>query len=133
MIYETNRSAIKLSPTEEFVDWLNEADAKAMGDRHVPLTLEDAESQSSVYLIPWVDNREDAIEYVKSSFHALFELELAAWMPERTLWPKELSWELFDEFFFIVSSEMVFDALDTDIDFQRDDSSPYGKPGSVGS
>ena len=69
MIYEINRSAIKLVPTEDFVRWLNDAERKSSDDDDPePFGLDDICENCSVYLIPRMNEPEDSSAFLDERY-----------------------------------------------------------------
>jgi len=68
-----------------------------------------AHDESNVYLIPELDHYEESLEYLKENYQTFWEAELEAWVLDEEEWPKDLSWEKFQEFFHISIQSMVFD------------------------
>jgi hypothetical protein len=107
-MYSIDRQLVILKPKQPFLDWLNNVDKKN-------LSLEDVRSDCTVFLIPVVDNLDDAEKYVKSIFPDLFDLELSEWNVDEELWPNHRTIELFREWFDIYFHSTVIDTEEKEI------------------
>lgn len=97
-----NRHAVILVPTVACLDWV-----KSCPDFVDDSPLGQVEREPTVYLVP---EAKDAAEgYTRSHFKAMFEEELASWYTDPSLWPKDLSFKTFKEFFTIQTTSMVYD------------------------
>lgn len=101
-MHTINRSVLIIKPRIPFLDWVN-----ATGALDAPLTIDELMPEQSVYLIPEVN--EGGVEpYVRRYCKIIFENELGAWgVPD--LWPKKLTFELFEEWFHVEWGSEVFD------------------------
>ena len=89
-----NRWAILVKARQPYVDWANSLD-----DDGPTTTLEEARSNSTMYLVH---------EHEGASLHelidewyweALFDLELVSWMRDTSTWPDNRSADMFYEWF----------------------------------
>lgn len=105
-----NRAALLLRYKDPAVRWINDVDPNPLA---TPVTLEDVNSERTVYLISDEDaDSSDAVRnWVEVSFRALFESELEAWYTDPNLWPGPLSLELFDEWFAVECHSVVLDTV----------------------
>ena len=92
MICEVNRSAIVVIPKQSFIDWLHFV-----------------QEESTVYLIPVVEDRESLGRFLGKHCKAIFEEQLDAWITDDTLWPPDRSFELFSRWFAVSFHSMVYD------------------------
>ena len=97
-----NRYAVLLVPTDECVAWVN---CCPNDDR--PTTLEAAQREPTVYLIP--EGKADPETHIRRHYKAMFEEELNSWYTDPDLWPKNRTFKTFKEFFDVQVSTMVFD------------------------
>ncbi|HUU30090.1 MAG TPA: hypothetical protein VM123_19975 [archaeon] len=103
-----NRAAVVLQPTKLFLEWA----------RHNPegdpgLTLKELREDTSVYLIPDVDEAPET--YIERHYMEMFELELESWCTDESLWPEDLSFKAFKSFFNIRIHSIVFDLCEEPI------------------
>ena len=105
-----NRAALLLRYKAPAVRWINDVDPNPSA---TPVTLEDVNSERTVYLISDEDaDSADAVRnWVEVNFRALFENELEAWYTDPDLWPSPLSLELFDEWFAVECHSVVLDTV----------------------
>ena len=95
-----NRIAIVLIPTEACLDWVNSCGEDA-------LTLYDIQREPTVFLVP--EGKGEPEDQVRRYFRAMFVEELESWYTDPTLWPQDLSFGLFKEFFTVQVSSIVLD------------------------
>ena len=112
-----NRSAISIAFKQPFVDWINEADPIESPNE----TLEALNRDTNIYLIDEAEDADEAVRWVQENYMAIFQEELEAWYIDADLWPADLSYEHFCEFFEISFHGIVFDLgtgdLEEDIDY----------------
>ncbi|MDK4681186.1 hypothetical protein [Kingella negevensis] len=109
-MFFVDRSAVVLKPTQVFLDWLNGTD-----DNLPDLTLAQLRSNCSVFLVPVFDTPEEAISYFDERYKQIFVAELASWVAETELYPKDLSLENFWRFFELEVHDMVLDLEDAEL------------------
>ena len=89
-------------------EWINKTDPDH------PLSLEEIQHDSTVYLVPGFEdemNMEEAIEkYLKANYQGLFLQELSSWYQDPSVYPK-MTYPLFREWFEITIHTMVFDLV----------------------
>ncbi|MBI4842720.1 MAG: hypothetical protein HY809_00125 [Nitrospirae bacterium] len=106
-----NRAAIILRYKEPFIRWINESDP----DNPSPdITMESANEERTVYLISDTD-AETYEKWIKSNYESLFEDELYAWYIDETLWPKNRTKKMFDEWFEVECHSVLIDTVGGDI------------------
>jgi len=69
-----------------------------------------------VILLPVVDSDEQAESFIKDIFQDLFELELSSWIVVDEMWPENITYKMFLEWFDVEFHSMVFDSLIDDIE-----------------
>ncbi len=79
-------------------------DAKA-----ATVTAADLRHESTVYLIPDIDDYEQAKELLRDCFAVIFEHALAGWMIDETIWPANRTYEMFRRWFDVEINSMVID------------------------
>lgn len=122
MFYVVERSVIVLKPKQPFLDWINNTLASSS---ETLLDLSSIRIDCNSYLIPEVNEIEDGVSYVDEYFESFFQLELASWTEEETLWPQELSLKMFWEWFDVEISPTLIDMSGDDAsetDNENDDS-----------
>ena len=107
MAEHINRDAVVIFPKQPLLDWANTIfpDDKA----ECPKLM--AHDEANVYLIPETNNPEDALKEVKANFELFFEEELNNWCVDDNLWPKKLTWKMFNDWFHFSVQSMVIDVL----------------------
>ena len=63
--------------------------------------------EPTVYLVP--DAKDAPDDYLYRHYRPMLEEELDSWYTDRSMWPKDLSFETFKRFFTILVTTMVFD------------------------
>jgi len=110
-MFTINRSVAIIKPKQPFVDWAN-----SVGDEEEQYSISDFNSDCSVILLPVVDSDEDAEAVLKDIYQDIFELELSSWIVIDEMWPENLTYKMFLEWFDIEFHSMVFDSLKDDIE-----------------
>jgi hypothetical protein len=104
-----NRAAIILRYREPAVRWINEADPyDAPG-----ITREVVNQERTVYLIRAEDAETSAAvdEWIELNYRQLFEAELQGWYTDPTLWPQDLTLQLFREWFDVEYHSVLIDTV----------------------
>ncbi|MBN1499970.1 MAG: hypothetical protein JW982_07440 [Spirochaetes bacterium] len=99
-----NRGALILRYKQPAIDWINSVDPS----NDFQITLEIANEDRTVYLIE-DDDAEDSDRMLKKTFKHFFENELFGWFTEESLWPHNLTYELFRKWFTVECHSMVED------------------------
>ena len=103
-----NRSALIVTYREPFVRWINEVDPV---DKNSEITMEQANEESTVYLIS-VEDGEDPEEWLALNFDTLLECELGEWYTDPSLWPATRDRKLFDQWLDVRCHTIIYDTLD---------------------
>ena len=82
-----------------------------MDDGGPKAILEQLRESSSIYLVESIDYLEDFELLVEDAWEWIFKEQLNGWMREPALWPKELTREMFHEWFDCELSTMIWDML----------------------
>src|SRR5438132_683563 len=102
------RAALILRPKRRFVEWVNRVD-----DRSPQLTLEEARTTPTIYLVEEMDSVEGASELVDVYAEELFEDQLASWAVDEATWPGNRTPHLFRDWFDVEVVETILDTQDT--------------------
>lgn len=98
-----NRHALFLAPKGPFYDWIRKTSPDLVSEiPSDPLSHE----AGTIYLIPEFESEDEALEWLQENFESFFEAELYGWNDDDEQWPG-LSWELFQEWFFVSYQSMV--------------------------
>lgn len=111
MFYVVERSIVVIKPKQPFLDWIN--NNLAISNESL-LDLSNIRIDCNSYLIPEVNEIEDGVAYVDEIYEALFQLELASWSEDQSLWPQELTLKMFWEWFDIEISPTLIDLTEED-------------------
>jgi len=105
MLNTINRDALIIIPKQPLLDWVNYIYPEA------PVTLESLgkHDHGNVYLIPETDHPDDALNYLRENLELYFETELFDWCTDDKLWPKPLTWDLFERWFDYSIQSVVVD------------------------
>lgn len=111
MFYVVERSIVVIKPKQPFLDWINNNLAIS---NETLLDLSNIRIDCNSYLIPEINEIEDGVAYIDEVYEALFQLELASWSEDQSLWPQELSLKMFWEWFDIEISPTLIDLTEDD-------------------
>lgn len=103
-MYNIDRSAVILTPKEPFLTWLNSVEQD--GNQW---SLNEIRSDPTVYLIPSQETEVRAAHYINSIYSELFNRVLEEWIMEKELWPKELTLDMFYDWFDIYFYSSIID------------------------
>lgn len=76
------------------------------------MTLQD---ESSVYLLPDFEEKSQMQNWLKKNFDELFSDQLNKWYIDETLWVKNRTFKMFNEWFDYSMHTMIWDTLETPI------------------
>lgn len=110
-MFFVDRSAAVLKPTQVFLDWLKSTD-----DNMPDLTVAQLRTNCSVFLVPVFDQPEQAVAYFDERYKQIFVAELASWVSDTSMYPKDLSLENFWKFFELEVHDMVLDLVDAELE-----------------
>jgi len=103
-----NRAAVILKYKAPFIQWVNDADPYK---DNPGITLESENKDCTVYLI-LEDDAEKLEEWISLNFEQLFESEIEDWYTDESLWPKNRTRKLFDEWFDVECHSVLIDTVD---------------------
>ncbi|MBE7413296.1 MAG: hypothetical protein HS129_14755 [Leptospiraceae bacterium] len=103
-----NRDVFLLSPKKPLFDWSNKIfpDDPIKFDRK-PFDHDEAHA----YLIPELDSPKDFKKWIQKNYRQFFEEQLFGWCTDETLWPRKLTFKMFQDWFDISYQSMVFDTI----------------------
>ena len=109
-----NRTAIILRPKQPFIDWINENDPDGR-----PVTLEEVADDNAVYLIS--EDRDDNVERaLRRCWGEIFEEEFFGWYTDEAVWPKRLTYAMFQKWFDIKAHSVVHEFCDDALVVEED-------------
>lgn len=100
-----NRATIVVRPRQPFVEWADSMEE----DEENRLSLEEHREDPTAYLIPIVEDVEQAEEILVACWPLLFENELESWCTDEDVWPGDRSLEMFLEWFDVELHSTVVD------------------------
>ena len=109
-----NRGAVILRYREPAVRWINEVDPY---EDDPGITLGATNRERPVYLISdeYTYSLATMYSWVRQHYRKLFEAELEGWYTDPTLWPQDLTFELFQAWFDVECHSEVIDIEEGDI------------------
>jgi hypothetical protein len=109
-MYLVKRSIAIIRPKKLFLNWLN-----GMPDLDFELSLADIRVDCTVIMIPEVHEAEEGIAYIDELAPTLFEMELASWVSDEAIWPKNRTLKMFWEWFEVEIHREVIDSVKEEI------------------
>ena len=103
-----NRSLVNLYPTKIYLDWLN-----FTRDTDVRLGLNDLEPVS--FLIKDFESKSEYEYWLENNFHLMFEIRLNYSCVDKSLWPENRSYGIFNKWFDVRYSNLILDLEDGSI------------------
>jgi hypothetical protein len=101
---EIAKSVVVFRPTQLFLDWLN-----GFSEGRELLELAMVREDSSGYLIPECDDRDQALEFIRPHATRFFQHLLYGWCTNEELWPAEMGFETLCEWFDIELVSTLFE------------------------
>lgn len=96
-----NRSAILVSPKQPYIDW-----AAQLDDSNVLPTVD---GERTVYLLPAYEDEDQALQLLKAAYGMIFESELMGWHLLESGWPRDRSYDVFQQWFDVEFQSIVED------------------------
>lgn len=109
-MYELDRIAVVLRPTEALLNWLTE-----QPNQDPSLDLNDLCNDCTTLLIPGFTSPDEAFEFLEERYAALFDNELASLGVPAECWPNDRNFELFNEWFDVEFHSLVYDLVEEDV------------------
>ena len=105
-----NRSAIILRYKEPAVRYINDVDPMKSS---AVVTVAETYEDRTIYLIPdeAAEGEETLDRWVTEHYKMLFEMELSDWYTDPSLFPKNLTLDLFHEWFEVECHSVVMDTV----------------------
>jgi len=108
-----NRTAVSITGADPFVAWTRGTDSDAFKGT---LTVRRARPYGSAFLLPEFELEEDVQEWVEENAAWIFEVQLAAWTEDESLWPPSRDLTTFRQWFRVDIHSVVIDVPDDDIE-----------------
>ena len=99
-----NRSAVIVTPTQTFLDWLHRADPST-----ADLSLADLRQEPTIYLLPEYDTEAEAREHLRVYCSDIFEEQLDGWYRVPSVWPVDRTFDTFIRWFEYSFHSVLFD------------------------
>jgi hypothetical protein len=113
-----NRAAIVVRAKEPTVAWINSVDPV------FNITLEEVNVEATVFLI----SPEDADEFdywLEKEYLQIFKMELSGWYQNEDVWPEDLSFELFNDWFSVELHTVIEDLDGSSIEEEDEEEYEY--------
>ncbi len=112
--YVLNRSVVFLLPKQPVLDWLLRVDPNPMD-----ITLDQLRQEPEIFMVPQkLEMHEQAARWVNQHWEAFFEQYLNGWFTVESMWPQKRSRKMFNEWFDIHFSSMVFDLANEELEVE---------------
>lgn len=115
-----DRLPVIIKHKDAFYEWLK----TALTESFTPHDKED----STIYLLEGTDYEYQWVDILKENYMEMFGHELHSWLRDDKSWPKDMSWEKFNEFFSYSFSSGSVNMLP---DVMLVDEGDYDEPGEV--
>lgn len=108
-----NRCALTLIAKQPLLDWINQTEEDGI------INISNINDDPNIYLVPETDYTYDYSKWISQNYKTIIENELSEWCTDKQKWPKNISYDLFNEFYDFKISESVYDLGDAVI--EKDD------------
>lgn len=105
------RSSFILLSQQPAADWVNGLPTPEGHAEEEPVTAEMLNAQPPIFLTELFESPDAMDESFKNHWARIWESWLTSWTPEKEMWPKERTLESFGQWFQVLPTPMVFDAL----------------------
>ncbi len=113
--FTVNRGLVMLLPKQPVLDWIMRVDPNPL-----QITLAELRREPDSFLVSQrsVETGESAERWVQRRWKMFFELFLYDWYTDESWWPKARSLKMFNEWFDVQYSSMVWDLADEPIEHE---------------
>lgn len=111
-LYDINRVALIISPSETLLRWAISEEPALVND----VDPEDTSELSSVYLLPDFDDIEEADDWLEDNFEVILETLLEEWIPDDSQWPDRLEFRHLEKYADYSFSNIVIDTTEEGYD-----------------
>lgn len=109
-----NRTAVILKYKAPAIKWINEIELQ-QGDKNLTSEEDVNSNDQNIYLISEDENTpESTYIWCEQNYKILFMTELEDWYIDKKLWPNELSYKLFNQWFDINWHSTIIDTVDNE-------------------
>lgn len=112
-----NRDALILYPKQALYDWANRIFREKVDYGPVDLARHDA---GTIFLIEEQDSEESFGLWLEENYEFFFVTMLSLWTPDESLWPTEVSFPMFQDWFHAVYQSMVIDVEEAPLEREED-------------
>jgi hypothetical protein len=102
-----NRNLIFIIPTEACLAWAR----KIYPETPAVIRNQPAHEFGKAFLILEYDSYDEVMRWMEKGWEKWFDTMLADWVKNESLWPKNRSWEMFNEYFEVVWQPRVEDTM----------------------
>jgi hypothetical protein len=106
-----NRSAVIVKAKQPFVDWVNSTPDEEIGQEPHVATLDEVNQDCLVLLIPNFETMKETESALNSLKAEIFEFQLEGWHSDESVWPKNRSAELFDQWIALEFHSEILDIV----------------------
>jgi hypothetical protein len=106
-----NRTVITIIPKQPYISWANSFDDNG------PKIETDKKLAISILISDKYDEY-NYEKFIKKNYSDIFEEELDAWMSDPDDWPKNRTYQMFNEWFEVLVSEFVIDMGDGSVEHE---------------
>ena len=106
-----NRTVITIIPKQPYINWANSFDDNG------PKIETDKKLAISILISDKYDEY-NYEKFIKKNYSDIFEEELDAWMSDPNGWPKNRTYQMFNEWFEVLVSEFVIDMGDGSVEHE---------------
>jgi hypothetical protein len=103
-----NRSALLIKHKQPFIDWVNSIQNDNWTKDHF---------EPGIYLVPEFEDDLHLKQWIENNFDRVFCNEMNGWYTDPSLWPRERTFILFQEWFEYSYFSFVWDTDDTMINY----------------
>ncbi|MFN7096725.1 MAG: hypothetical protein ACK4PR_04110 [Gammaproteobacteria bacterium] len=103
-MFIVDRIVAIIRPKQKMLQWLHD-----QPEVQANFSLQNLQTDCTALLIPPFESPRQAREYIKQTYQGIFEGELVSWGLPPTSWPKDRTYDLFNEWFNVEFHSVVLD------------------------
>ena len=107
-----NRTLLIVTPQKPYLDWVKSCD-------YDEVDIENGAEHYSAYLIPEKYDEYNYKNYLKNHYSDIFEEELYSMIRDPDLWPQNIDFKTYNEWFETKAIEVVYDLANEPIEIEE--------------
>lgn len=110
-------SILTITPNQPFYDWAMQL--SELDEEEKELELEDFKNDTSAFVVQPIESLDDFQFVLEENYLMIFRNELYGWSQDPEKWPKDITMEMFNDWFSVSLHSMTYDLTPDDAETQE--------------